>query len=161
MYDKVKTVLAKYPRRYYLLVSLAILSCVCIGYIFYQPSGEDYQRTINNVERVEGQQRESTEYNQRIQRSIDRSTDYASEASERIERSQNHNRQIESRISNSQGQLNEARVYLERNAELYRCVEAENRARRTHDETSTNAAQPGAGSGCRGYNWSDDTQIER
>ena len=161
MYDKSKTVLAKYPRRYYLFVSLAILACVCIGYIFYQPSGEDYQRTINNVERVEGQQRESTEYNQRIQRSIDRSTDLSREAGARIDRSSQYNQQIGERIEQSQSGLSEARSYLERNAELYRCVEAENRTRRTHDETSTNAAQPCAGGGSWSSNRSDDTQIER
>lgn len=129
MYETIKTILTKRRSYCYVLIGVVVLTCVCIGYIFYQPSGEDYQRTINNVERVEGQQRESTEYNQRIQRSIDRSTEFSHEAKERVDRSTQYNHEIENRIDESKASINKARSYLERNAELFDRIERANRER--------------------------------
>ena len=129
MYEKIKTMVAKYPRHYYIIGALIVLLCVCAGYILYQPSGADYHRAVDAVERIESQQRESIELNRSIQRSIDRSTDYSREAKGRIERSQDYNRQINDRIGQSQSGLSEARNYLKRNSELIDRIERANRER--------------------------------
>ena len=129
MYDKIKILFDNPTYRYIIIGGIGILACLCIGYIFYQPSGTDYQRAINAVERAQGQQRESVELNQRVQRSIDRSTDYSREAATRIERSQEYNQQIGERIDASQASINEARNYLKRNAELFDRIERANRER--------------------------------
>lgn len=129
MYDKIKVLFDNPTYRYIIIGGIGVLICLCIGYIFYQPSGADYQRTINAVERIESQQRESIELNRSIQRSIDRSADYSREAATRIERSQDYNRQINDRIEQSQSGLSEARNYLKRNAELIDRIERANRER--------------------------------
>lgn len=142
MYEKIKTTLTSYPRSYYVIGAIVLLSGFCLWYIFYQPGGTDYQRTINAVERIKKQQRESVELNRSVQRSIDRSTDLSHEAKGRIERSSQYNHQIGERITNSQGRLSEARSYLERNAELFRRIEEQSRERQENYQTSTDATQP-------------------
>lgn len=129
MYEKIKTTLASYPRSYYVIGAIVFLSVFCLWYIFHGPSGADYQRTLNAVERAQKQQRESVELNQRVQHSIDRSTELGHEAKVRIERSTQYNHEIGERITNSQGGLTEARSYLERNAELFRRIEEQSRER--------------------------------
>lgn len=57
MYEKYKSVFDSTRNRYILIGSIVFLFCLCIGYIFYQPNGTDYQRTINAVERAQEQQR--------------------------------------------------------------------------------------------------------
>ena len=149
MYEKIKTMVAKYPRHYYIISALIVLLCVCAGYILYQPSGADYHRAVDAVERAQEQQRESLELNRSIQHSIDRSTDLSREARTRIDRSSQYNQQIGERIGQSQSGLSEARSYLERNAEIIRCVEEQNRAGQPHNQAITNATQhiPGSGRG--------------
>ena len=149
MYEKIKTMVAKYPRHYYIIGALIVLLCVCAGYILYQPSGADYHRAVDAVERAQEQQRESLELNRSIQRSIDRSTDLSREAGARIDRSAQYNQQIGERIGQGQSGLSEARGYLERNAEIIRRVEEQNRAGQPHNQAPTNATQsiPSSGSG--------------
>ena len=129
MYDKIKILFDNSTYRYFIIGGIGLIICLCIGYIFYQPSGTDYQRTLNTVERIESQQRESIELNRSIQRSIDRSADYSREAKGRIEQSQDYNRQINDRIGQSQSGLSEARNYLKRNSELIDRIERANRER--------------------------------
>ena len=129
MYEKIKTMVAKYPRHYYIIGALIVLLGICAGYILYQPSGTDYHRAIDAVERAQEQQRESLDLNRSIQRSIDRSTDLSREAEARIDRSTQYNQQIGERIGQSQSGLSEARGYLERNAELFDRIERANRER--------------------------------
>ena len=129
MYDKIKVLFDNPTYRYIIVGGIGVLFLVCLGYIFYQPSGADYQRTLNNMERIKEQQRESVELNRSVQRSIDRSTDYSREAKGRIERSTQYNQQIGERIEQSQSGLSEARSYLERNAELFRRIEEQSRER--------------------------------
>ena len=147
---------AKYPRHHYIIGALIVLLCICAGYILYQPSGADYHRAVDAVERAQEQQRESLELNRSIQRSIDRSTDLSREARTRIDRSSQYNQQIGERISQSKSGLSEARSYLERNAEIIRRVEEQNRAGQPHNQATTNATQPipgnGSGSDNRGSN---------
>lgn len=149
MYEKIKTMVAKYPRHYYIIGALIVLLGICAGYILYQPSGADYHRAVDAVERAQEQQRESLELNRSIQRSIDRSTDLSREARARIDRSSQYNQQIRVRISQSQSGLSEARGYLERNAELFRRVEEQNRTGQSNNQATTNATQsiPSSGSG--------------
>ena len=150
MYDKIKVLFDNPAYRYIIVCGIGLVICLCIGYIFYQPSGTDYQRARESVERIEKQQRESIELNKRIQRSIDRSADYSREAKGRIERSTQYNRQINDRIGQSQSGLSEARSYLERNVDLYRRIEEQNRERQENNQATTNATQPipNTGSGC-------------
>lgn len=161
MYDKIKILFNNPTYRYIIIGCIGLVICLCIGYIFYQPSGTDYQRAINAVERAQEQQRESVELNQRVQHSIDRSTDYSREAATRIERSQEYNQQIGERIEQSQSGLSEARSYLERNAELFDRIERANRERQENNQATTNATQPipNTGSGCDNRNC--DTRIVR
>lgn len=161
MYDKIKILLNHPTYRYIIIGGIGLVIILCIGYIFYQSNGSDYQRTINAVERAQKQQRESVELNRSVQRSIDRSTDYSREAATRIERSTQYNRQINDRIGQSQSGLSEARSYLVRNVELYRRIEEQNRERQENNQATTNATQPipNTGSGCDNRNC--DTRIAR
>ncbi len=161
MYDKIKILLNHPTYRYIIIGGIGLVICLCLRYIFYQPSGTDYQRARESVERIEKQQRESVELNRSIQRSIDRSTDYSREAATRIERSTRYNQQINDRIGQSQSGLSEARRYLIRNVELYRRIEEQNRERQENNQATTNATQPipNTGSGCDNRNC--DTRIAR
>ena len=129
MYDRIKVLFDNPTYRYIIIGGIGVLICLCIGYIFYQPSGADYQRTINAVERAQEQQRKSLELNRSIQHSIDRSTELSREAKERIDRSTQYNQQIGERIDASQASINEARNYLKRNGELFDRIERANRER--------------------------------
>lgn len=159
MYEKIKTMVAKYPRHYYIIGALIILLGICAGYILYQPSGADYQRAVDAVERAQEQQRESLELNRSIQHSIDRSADLSREAGARIDRSSQYNQQIGNRITNSQGRLSEARSYLERNAELFRHIDEQNRKGQSNNQASPDATKPIPGSGSRSNNWSGNSSM--
>lgn len=150
MYDKIKVLFNHPTYRNIVIGGIGLVIILCIGYIFYQPRGTDYQRARESVERIEKQQRESLELNRSIQHSIDRSADYSREAATRIERSTQYNRQINDRIGQSQSGLSEARSYLVRNAELFDRIERESRKRREDYQTSQDATQPipNTGSGC-------------
>lgn len=129
MYDKIKILLNSTRNRYIIIGSIGVLFVLCAGYIFYQPSGADYQRTINAVERAQEQQRKSVELNRSIQHSIDRSTELSHEAKGRVERSTQYNIEIGNRIDGSQGNLSKARDYLKQNGELFDRIERANRER--------------------------------
>ena len=141
MYDKIKVLLNSLSYRHAVIGGIGIILVLCAGYILYQPSGSNYQRTINAVERAQEQQRESIELNRSVQRSIDRSTELSREAKERIDRSAQYNQQIGERIGKSQSGLSEARSYLERNAELFDRIERANRQRQENNQTLTEATQ--------------------
>lgn len=127
MYDKIKILLNHPIYRYIIIGGIGFILILCIGYIFYQPNGTDYQRARESMERIEKQQRESVELNRDIQSSIDRSTELSHEAKGRVEQSTRYNQQIGERINASQTSINEARNCLVRNAELFDRVERANR----------------------------------
>lgn len=129
MYEKIKTTINGINYRYAAIGVIVFISIFCIWYIFHEPSGNDDNNTINTVERIEKQQRESLELNRSIQYSIDRSSELSREAKERVDRSAQYNQQIGERIDASQTSINEARGYLERNAELFDRIERANRER--------------------------------
>lgn len=150
MYDKIKILLNHPTYRYIIIGSIGLIFILCLGYIFYQPSGTDYQRARESVERIEKQQRESVKLNRNIQSSIDRSTNLSHEAKERIDRSTQYNQQIGERIDTSKASINEASACLKRNVELFDRIERANQQRQKNDQTLTNATQPipNTGSGC-------------
>ena len=161
MYDKIKVLFTNPTYRYFIIGGIGVLILFCIGYIFYQPSGTDYHRTLNAVERAQEQQRESLELNRSIQRSIERVSELTRETGERIDRSQEYNQQINDRIEQSQRGLSEARSYLEQNAILFRRIEEQSRERQENHQTTTDAAQPISDGGSGSSNRSSDSSIER
>lgn len=129
MYEKIKNTINGINYRYAVIGVIVFISIFCIWYIFHEPTGSNDNNSINTVERIEKQQRESIELNRSIQRSIDRSTELSHEAKERIDRSTQYNQQIGERIDASQASINEARNHLKRNAELFDRIERANRER--------------------------------
>lgn len=162
MYERIKSLFDSARNRYILIGSIVFLALLCAGYILYQPSGADYHRAVDAVERAQEQQRESLELNRSIQHSIDRSTDLSREAKGRIERSAQYNQQIGERINQSQGNLSEARIYLERNAELFRYIERESRKGQSNNQATQDATKyiPGSGSGSNNRS-SNSSMTER
>ena len=156
MYEKIKTTLTSYPRSYYVIGAIVLGSIFCLWYIFHEPSGANHNDSLNTVERIEKQQRESVKLNRDIQSSIDRSSKLSHEAKGRIERSTQYNLEIGNRIDESQNALHEARSYLVRNAELFDRIERANRQRQENNQTLTDATQPisdgGSGSSNRNIN---------
>nr|DAX82705.1 MAG TPA: hypothetical protein [Caudoviricetes sp.] len=162
MYDKIKVLLNRLSYRHAVIGGIVLLSVFCCWYIFHEPNGSNNNDSLNTVERIERQQRESVELNRDIQRSIDRGTVLSHEAKGRIERSTQYNQQIGERINASQTSINEARNCLVRNAELFDRVERANRQRQENNQTLTNATQPIPNTGSRCDNWSSNSSmIER
>ena len=161
MYDKIKVLFDNSTYRYVIIGCIGIILILCAGYILYQPNGNDYQRTINAVERAQEQQRKSLELNRSIQSSIDRGTVLSHEAKGRIERSTQYNIDIGNRIDESQNALNEARDYLKRNEVLFDRAERANRQRQENNQTITDATQPISNGRSGSSNRSSDSSIER
>lgn len=156
MYEKIKSTVTGYPKLYYIIGAIVLLSIFCLWYIFHEPSGTNHNDSLNTVERIEKQQRESLELNRDIQSAIDRSAELGHEAKGRIERSTQYNLDIGNRIDESQNAIHEARSYLVRNAELIDRIERANRQRQENYQTPTDATQPipdgGSGSSNRNIN---------
>ena len=159
MYDKIK-ILFNHPTYCYIIIGgIGFILILCIGYIFYQPNGSDYQRARESVERIEKQQRESIKLNRDIQSSIDRSTELSHEAKGRVEQSTRYNLDIGNRINESQNAINEARSYLVRNVELFDRIERESRKRRENYQTTTDATQPISNGWSGSSNRSSDSSM--
>ena len=161
MYDKIKVLLNSLSYRHAVIGGIVLLSVFCCWYIFHEPNGSNNNDSLNTVERIERQQRESVELNRDIQRSIDRGTVLSHEAKGRIERSTQYNLDIGNRISESQNAIHEARSYLVRNAELIDRIERANRERQENNQTTTDATQPISNGGSGSSNRSSDSSIER
>lgn len=161
MYDKIKVLLNSLSYRHAVIGGIVLLSIFCLWYIFHEPSGTNHNDSLNTVERIERQQRESVELNRDIQRSIDRGTVLSHEAKGRIERSTQYNIDIGNRIDESQNALNEARDYLKRNEVLFDRIEGANRQRQENHQTLTDATQPISDGGSGSSNRSSDTSVKR
>ena len=161
MYEKIKSTVTGYPKLYYIIGAIVLLSGFCLWYIFYQPSGTNHNDSLNTVERIEKQQRESIKLNRDIQSAIDRSSKLGHEAKGRVERSTQYNLDIGNRIDESQNAIHEARSYLVRNAELIDRIERANRERQENYQTTTDATQPISDGGSGSSNRSSDSSIER
>lgn len=161
MYDKIKVLLNSLSYRYIIIGGIVLLSVFCCWYIFYQPNGSNNHDSLNTVERIEKQQRESLELNRDIQSAIDRSSKLSHEAKGRIERSTQYNLDIGNRIDESQNAIHEARSYLVRNAELIDRIERANQQRQTNYQATTDATQPISDGGSGINNRSSDSSVKR
>lgn len=161
MYEKIKSTVTGYPKLYYIIGGIVLLSVFCLWYIFHEPTGSNDNDSLNTVERIERQQQESIKLNRDIQSSLDRSTELSHEAKGRIERSTQYNIDIGNRIDESQNAIHEARDYLKRNEELFDRIERANRERQENNQTTTDAAQPISDGGSGSSNRSSDSSIER
>lgn len=161
MYDKIKVLLNSLSYRHVVIGGIVLLSVFCCWYIFHEPNGSNNHDSLNTMERIERQQRESVELNRDIQRSIDRGAVLSHEAKGRIERSTQYNIDIGNRIDESQNALNEARDYLKRNEVLFDRIEGANRQRQENNQTLTDATQPISDGGSWSNNRSSDSSIER
>lgn len=161
MYEKIKSTVTGYPKLYYIIGAIVLLSIFCLWYIFHEPTGSNNHDSLNTVERIEKQQRESIKLNRDIQSAIDRGTVLSHEAKGRVERSTQYNIDIGNRINESQNAIHEARSYLVRNAELIDRIERANRERQENNQTTTDAAQPISDGGSGSSNRSSDSSIER
>ena len=161
MYDKIKVLLNSLSYRYIIIGGIVLLSVFCCWYIFHEPSGSNNHDSLNTVERIEKQQRESIELNRSIQSSIDRGTVLSHEAKGRIERSTQYNLDIGNRIDESQNAIHEARSYLVRNAELIDRIERANQQRQTDYQATTDATQPIPDGGSGSNNRSSDSSVKR
>ena len=161
MYDKIKVLFANHTYRYFIIGGIVLLSVFCCWYIFHEPSGSNNHDSLNTVERIEKQQRESLELNRDIQSSIDRSSKLSHEAKGRVERSTQYNIDIGNRINESQNAIHEARGYLVRNAELIDRIERANRQRQENNQTTTDATQPISDGGSGSSNRSSDSSVKR
>ena len=161
MHDKIKILLNSLSYRHAVIGGIVLLSVFCCWYIFHEPSGTNNHDSLNTVERIEKQQRESLKLNRDIQRSIDRSAELSHEAKGRIERSTQYNIDIGNRIDESQNAIHEARGYLERNVELFDRIERANRQRQENYQTTTDAAQPISDGGSGSSNRSSDSSVKR
>lgn len=161
MYDKIKVLLNSLSYRHAVIGGIVLLSFFCLWYIFHEPSGTNYNDSLNTVERIEKQQRESLELNRSIQSSLDRGADLSHEAKGRIERSTQYNLDIGNRIDESQNAIHEARSYLVRNAELINRIERANQQRQTNYQATTDATQPISDGGSGSNNQSSDSSVKR
>ena len=161
MYDKIKVLLNSLSYRYIIIGGIVLLSIFCLWYIFHEPSGANHNDSLNTVERIEKQQRESLELNRDIQSAIDRGSDLSHEAKGRIERSTQYNLDIGNRIDESQNAIHEARSYLVRNAELINRIEGANRQRQENNQTLTDATQLLSNGGSGSSNRSSDSSVKR
>lgn len=161
MYDKIKVLLNSLSYRHAVIGGIVLLSVFCCWYIFHEPAGSNNHDSLNTVERIEKQQRESLELNRSIQSSLDRGADLSHEAKGRIERSTQYNLDIGNRIDESQNAIHEARGYLVRNAELINRIEGANRQRQENNQTLTDATQPISDGGSGSSNRSSDSSVER
>ena len=159
MYDKIKILFDNPTYRYIIIGGIGFILILCIGYIFYQPSGTDYQRARESMERIEKQQRESVELNRSSQHSIERGAELSRKAKGRIERSTQYNHQIRERIEQSQNGLSEARSYLIRNVELFDRIERSNRERQENNQEIKDATQPIPNTGSGGDNRSSNSSM--
>ena len=159
MYDKIKVLLNSLSYRHAVIGAIVLLSIFCLWYIFHEPSGANHNDSLNTVERIESQQRESIKLNRDIQSAIDRGTVLSHEAKGRIERSTQYNLDIGNRISESQNAIHEARSYLVRNAELIDRIERANRQRQENNQTLTDATQPISDGGSGSNNRSSDSSM--
>lgn len=159
MYDKIKVLLNHPTYRYIIIGGIGFILILCLGYIFHGPSRSNNHDSVNTVERIEKQQRESVKLNRDIQSSIDRSTELSHEAKGRVEQSTRYNLDIGNRINESQNAINEARSYLVRNTELFNRIERANQGRQTDNQTTPDATQPISSGGSGSSNRSSDSSM--
>ena len=127
MYEKIKSYIARHTWVWYFIV--AGIACAICWIIYGGGNDSDYQRTTDNLERAQDEQRKSLELNQTVEDSIERSAQLNQQASERITRLEVYQQQASERIDESKKRLDEAERLLERNEQLIRDVEQRHQAK--------------------------------
>ena len=121
MYERIKTYISRYSWIYYICAAVFI---VLFGrFIFGGGNDSDYQRSVDDLERAQEQQRKSVELNQTVTDSVEQVKGLNQQASERIVRAQEYQQRASERIDESTKRLDEAEAILERNEQLIRDVE--------------------------------------
>ena len=121
MYERIKTYISRYSWIYYICAAVFI---VLFGrFIFGGDNDSDYQRSVDDLERAQEQQRKSVELNQTVTDSVERVKGLNQQASERIVRAQEYQQRASERIDESTKRLDEAEAILKRNEQLIRDVE--------------------------------------
>ena len=121
MYGTIKSYISRYHWIGYLI--MAGVACAICWIIYGGGNDSDYQRSVDDLERAQEQQRKSIELNQTVEDSVERSTQLNRQASERIARIEVYQQQAITRIDESAKRLDEAAAILERNEQLIRDVE--------------------------------------
>ena len=125
MYELLK----KIPMRYigFFIGGICVLGII-LYFIFSGGSSRnsDYQRSIDNVERIETEQRNSVDLNQELQSITDRSTELNQQATIRIERIEEYNQGAAENLERSQQEIDRAIRALERNRTIYNRIEERN-----------------------------------
>lgn len=139
MYERIKTYISRYSWIYYICAAVFI---VLFGrFIFGGGNDSDYQRSVDELERAQEQQRKSVELNQTVTDSVERSTQLNREADDRIIRAQEYQQQASERIEEGTSQLNEAAAILERNEQLIRDVEQRHQTEQIDGRATTSSTQ--------------------
>ena len=139
MHDQLKTYFTRYSGSVYIV--LAVLIILCGWFIFGGGNDSDYQRSVDDLERAQEQQRKSLELNQTVEDSIERSTQLNQQASERIIRAQEYQQRASERVKEGAKRLDEAERLLERNAELIERVEQGHQAQSSNGTATAQTAQ--------------------
>ena len=139
MYEKIKSYIASHTWVWYLIV--AGIACTICWIIYGGGNNSDYNRTIDHLERVQEQQRESIELNQTVTDSVERSASLNREAGERITRIEVYQQQASERIEEGTSQLNEAAAILERNEQLIERVKQGHQAQQGDGRATTSPTQ--------------------
>lgn len=137
MYEKIKNYISRYHWIGYLIV--AGIACLCCWIIYGGGNNSDYNRTIDHMERAQGQQRKSVELNQTVEDSVERVARLNQQASEGIVRAQEYQQRASDRVKEGTRRLDEAERLLERNEQLIRDVEQRHQAQSSN---GTAAAPP-------------------
>lgn len=139
MYERIKTYISRYSWIYYICAAVFI---VLFGrFIFGGGNDSDYQRSIDDLERAQEQQRKSVELNQTVTDSVERVKGLNQQASERIVRAQEYQQRAITRIDESTKRLDEAEAILKRNEQLIRDVEQRHQAQSSNGTTAAQTAQ--------------------
>lgn len=139
MYERIKTYISRYSWIYYICAAVFI---VLFGrFIFGGGNDSDYQRSIDDLERAQEQQRKSVELNQTVTDSVERVKGLNQQASERIVRAQEYQQRASERIDESTKRLDEAEAILKRNEQLIRDVEQRHQAQSSNGTTAAQTAQ--------------------
>lgn len=135
MHDKIKTYFTRYSGTVY--ISLAVLIILCGWFIFGGGNDSNYQRSVDDLERAQDEQRKSLELNQTVEDSVERVARLNQQASERITRIEVYQQQAITRIDESTKRLDEAERLLERNEQLFRDVEQRHQEEQGDGATTT------------------------
>ena len=139
MYETIKNYINRYSWVWYLIV--AGIACLCCWIIYVGGNDSDYQRSVDDLERAKGQQRESLDINKDVTDSVNRSAQLNRQASERIDRAQEYQQRASESLEQGTSRLDEAESLLERNAALIRDVEQRHQAKQGDGRETTQTAQ--------------------